>query len=249
MTKMPAKKKIGRPATGRDPTLTIRVPQEMLDTVHRAVEYMQREDDGVTASDIWREAMYLGLQQISGNPAARGMYLPRYLRPEHHAEVHEAGHAVAEFLCAEDAGRNPDECVSHVVLKPRGGGYMKPATSTPPIQDLRVIVAGAVAESLQQGLTFQDIWAGHGCSGDRRLAAKLIKKHGLHVDDAVDYIAGKFFRFEVWAGLVAVARGLVIGKSTGFLCWHDYQQARDEALKRKPKTRGVKKMKWAVKEE
>jgi hypothetical protein len=240
MTETP-KKKAGRPATGRDQAVSVRLPKAMIATVQGMADYM-----GQPTSAIFREAMRFGLLHMQGEKLGAGAYIPFDLRPQHAAEIHEAGHAVAVFLCAEEEGLDPAECLLYARLKQRGGGavFYKPF---PPMQDLRITVAGAVAESLEAGLSFSAFWNDSGCSGDRKHALATMKTNGLDLDDAVDFISGKFFQPQIWTALVGLSREFnVNGTIDGAYCWDIY---RSYLVRSKTKKRTSKKINWAVKGE
>lgn len=252
---MATKRKLGRPATGHDPTITIRVPREYIAKVEDFVSYMGGDGvrpysrSKVTASDIWREALRIGLDVIHGEAPERGYHLPELLRPRHDAEIHEAGHAVAVFLAAEAVGLDPADCLISLKLKPRRGGLTLHAPF-PPLHTLRIIVAGAVAESLEAGKTFGEVWSAPGCGGDRRQAAKLIREHGRDLDDAIDYVKSHFDQRPVWSGLVAVARMIPQTNSSVFDgrdYWNIYKAAFDiEAQSLRKKRRRPSRIDWAV---
>ena len=156
MTKTP-KPKIGRPATGRDPLVSFRAPAHMLVRVKDAARYMKQP-----VSKVYREALFLGLEHLHGERVERGEYLLPGLRPQHNAEVHEAGHAVAAWLIAERFKDDPGSAVNHIALKQRGAGLVshKWDQGRPSKWKVASLVAGAVAEAIHGGLPFEDVWAG-----------------------------------------------------------------------------------------
>jgi hypothetical protein len=220
MTDTPAARKPGRPATGRDPVVSIRLPKHMIEEIEATALHVERP-----AAQVYREALHLGLQFMKGERLHRGSYLPPALRPKHHAEVHEAGHAVAMFLFAQETGlMDPAEVVAEVVLKPEGAGHMRPTLNLSPEGDLRMIVAGAVAQAIDERVSFFDIWNGHGCRGDRKSAAKLLREHPqLSIERAAEWAEAKFMDPVIWGALYGLARGLNNGKAAGGECWELYR--------------------------
>jgi hypothetical protein len=214
-----ARKKIGRPATGRDPAYSFRLPSELIEAVEKAAMEMDRSQ-----SKVVREAIYLGLAVIHGEKPQRGMYLPPGLRPKHAAEIHEAGHAVAVFFAAEELDFPPAEMLIRVKLRNRGGVcYHFPL---PAKQELAVTVAGAVAQAKAESKTFDEVWSGRGCGSDRRKAARLGHGHDLYT--AIEKVTKRFFDDRIWNALCELARHLPNnGHMSGIECWETYKLARD----------------------
>jgi hypothetical protein len=258
------KAKIGRPATGHDPTVTIRVPQTLIDEVEWEVGYIRKSDipaaSEVTASTIWREAIHQGLWALRDGTAAPHKFLPYDVRLSHPAEIHEAGHVVVLILIAEEEGLNPQHFLDGARLKPRGAGvtYSRNGHLLTPEGKLLLWIAGCAAEALDQGRSFDQLWAeypmGNQRGNDRKNAARLIREHGLDLEAAVDYVYRKFTQRDVWAGLVAVARAFYSkGKLGSYNCYDAYETGRDQMrreMKAGKKRKGKKKtINWVVKGE
>jgi hypothetical protein len=242
---MATKKRIGRPATGHDPTLTIRVRQEWKDWVSDFHQYAQSAGsdlaDELTESDIWRGAIALGMQSIQEGKWDAG-YIPYGVRPRHFAEIHEAGHVVMAFLAAQDEGLHPASVIREVKLKPKGGGHVVPWRYLNHENELRICVAGCAAEAWDQGRTFSELWAEYQPKGrgDHKNAAQLVRQHGLDFDAAVHSVHQAISQRDIWKGLVAVARALKIHETVdGEYCWAVYSAELARSL-RYSKRRGRK---------
>jgi hypothetical protein len=219
-----AKPKIGRPATGRNPLVSFRAPQHLCERVAAAARYLKRP-----ASEIYREALFLGLEHLHGERVERGKFLRRDLRPEHNAEVHEAGHAVVAWLNAEERGENPLHAVDHIALKQRGAGHIVTGNNYNwGIEfEVRVDVAGAVAQAKHTGLSFEDVWSNPGCRGDRRNVER--RQGEPFLDDAVRWVKLRFREEDTWEALMSLARDLVHGNKGGFHAWRQFNGAREWA--------------------
>jgi hypothetical protein len=231
-TDTPAARKPGRPATGRDPVVSIRLPKRLTDAVAATALHVERP-----AAEVYREALYLGLQFMKGERVERGEYLPPLLRPKHAAEIHEAGHAAAMFVYARELEVDPAEVVRSVALKPRQGGYMQPAVHLPPDINIDVTVAGAVAQAIDERVAFLDIWNGHGCTGDRKTVAKLLRdypNHQLSVERAVKRMEAHFADPDIWDAVIGLASMLdVHSKHSGERCWDIFAERVQAAYDRR----------------
>ena len=215
------KSKIGRPSTGgRDPLVSFRIPAHLRDRVTSAARYMK-----APTSAVFREALYIGLEHMHGERVERGSFLPSGLRPEHSAEIHEAGHAVVAWLNAEECGDDPYDAVDHVALKQRGAGHVQGSRSLSTEADVRFTVAGAVAEAMHTGLSFEEVWNGHGCSGDRRIVKR--QRGEPFIDEAVQWVQQNFRDEDTWEALKHVARKLVQGKIAGWRAWSYFNAERE----------------------
>lgn len=219
MTDTPTARKVGRPATGRDPVVSIRVPKRLTDEIEATARYTESP-----AAQVYREALYLGLQAMKGERLSRGEYLELCLRPKHYAEMHEAGHAVAMFLCAQELGWDAAEVVVEVALKRRQSGHMLRAVSLPPDCELRMLVAGAVAQAVDERVSFLEVWNGSPCRSDRKKAATLLRRHEhLSIERAAERMKAKFEDPDIWDAVTGLARRLIVnGKVSGDECWEIY---------------------------
>ena len=228
-----SKPKRGRPATGRDPLLSIRIPQELLNRLREMHRSLRQKLDRTTVSDIAREAISLGLDHISGAKPYRGWYLAPGLRPEHRAEIYEAGHAVAAFLFAAavfpftgDSDIAPDDWVEKVVLRRRGAGLtvLGPAfqVAAGRLDILKMLVAGAVADLIYEKSSFWDVWNSAPCRGDRRDVAKRGFIDRADIEAAATAVRRDFEQSDTWQGLLSLARGLTHGSQPGQRCWEDF---------------------------
>jgi hypothetical protein len=210
-------KKMGRPATGRDPAYSFRLPSELVESVKKVAATVGR-----TQSEVVREAIYLGLDVLHGEKPQRGYYLPPGLRPQHVAEVHEAGHAVAVFKVADQLYISPAVALVKVQLKPRGAGVCR-HVHFPAKQELLVTVAGAVAQAKHENKSFDEVWKGRGCGGDRRKAKKLGNAHDIYT--AIEKVTKWFDDPVTWRGVLRLAENLPnSGHMTGSRCWINYQR-------------------------
>jgi hypothetical protein len=212
MTKRP-QKKIGRPATGRDPAYSFRLPKSLIDRVAKAAK-----DMGRSQSEVVREALHLGLVVLHGERPERGWYLPPDLRPSHDAEFHEAGHAVATWIVAKLNDEDPYDVVDHIKLKPGGAGHVLHIGG----RKMEIHVAGAVAQAKAEGRTFEEVWDSRGCSSDRRKAKRLLSWCAAEqtacptVEQAAHTVTEWFSDPGVWRALTILAKRLPnTGKMNG----------------------------------
>jgi hypothetical protein len=200
------------------------LPKALIGDVKAVAKQIKR-----TESELVREAIALGLDVIRGEKPVRGRYLPSGLRPPHAAQIHEAGHAVAVILMAESLedqkafveGTDMEDVLRSVTLKPQGGGHCT-HLPLPPLHDLRIVIAGAVAEAKAKARSFDEIWNDDCCRLDRR-SAKRLKCTQDEFNEAVKDMSAAFDNLHNWAGLICLAESLLYGKTPGSKCWDDFR--------------------------
>jgi hypothetical protein len=145
--------------------------------------------------------------------------------------VHEAGHAVAYFMIAQELGHAPAEAVELIKVNPSASGYVQPAEgwhkNLTASQQIMIDVAGAVAEAKLLGKTFDELWKGGGCRFDRRNARRRTREHpdDITIEDAAKTITAKFGDPAVWTALRRLADQLTVGKTPGRTAWEHYSTA------------------------
>lgn|GEM_PF-4962026 len=251
------KKKIGRPATGHEPTITIRVRQHWKDWVTEFHRYAQSDKypRRFTESDIWREAILIGMESIKEGKKA-GEFIPYGARPRHFAEIHEAGHVVAAFLVAQEEGRDPSSYVKTVHLRRGRGLVVLGRRPILPEHDFLIDLAGCAADAYDEGRTFDELWAEYKKGyGDKKAASRFIREHSLDdasewYEDASDWLYKRFTRKEIWSGLKAVARSLKVHEAVdGTYCWDVYSAELKRAQREKRRGRKPASINWRIKGE
>jgi hypothetical protein len=210
--------RVGRPATGSDPTVTIRLPKELIKKIADTAEYANQ-----SKSDVYRRALTVGLQFLSGDTKYEYQY-HNHIRPKHGAQVHEAGHAVAAILCAELARRDPSAVVEEAKLHIKGGYVQRDIEEETPNEAMLIAVAGAVAQAKDEGRSFNEVWGDYGASSDKAKAEAINERSPkVTVKKAVKTVQQWFSEPVTWGALVALARDMPVqGKMKGKDCWQSY---------------------------
>jgi hypothetical protein len=216
------KKKIGRPATGRDRACSFRLPEQLIIDVRTLAKQIGRSQ-----SEVVREAIELGVNVIRGEKPVRGLYLPATLRPPHRAEIHEAGHAVAAFLSFDIARQikranieQPSDMLKYIMLKGDDQAYCAFHDLFSDQINLRIGIAGAVAQAKAENRSFKDVWNSDASESDHHCTKG---SSPVEFDEAVAEITFAFNDPVIWAGLRYLARSLSHGKTHGHVCWELYQ--------------------------
>ncbi len=216
------KRKRGRPATGRDRAYSVRLPEKTVATLKKAAKFMpQWQQNGrplsATFSDAPRFAVDLGVEQLNN----------RHNLPLHgyNVRIHEAGHAVALFLAAKDLRLNPSKIVRRISIGGynRGGGVSPELHKLTPQWELRVDIAGVVAEAKYLEKSFDEVWEDESSGGDRKQARRHGGKDAAGLKAAVDYMTKQFTNPAVWNGLRKLADYLPNkGRCDGNTAWAVY---------------------------